>query len=271
VNNLSNPISSFVLEPWPTPLIEGFFLQRYKRFFVDFEKDNSSQYTALELLDHPTYTAHTTNTGSLKGVLSPRAPILVLPTPDPKRKLQYSLKAVQSTSGQWVGVDTSIPNKMLLRILQTKPEWVTPDFQQIKKIQRECKISEESRLDALVTMKDDSKLYIEVKNVTLGESDPQSGKLLARFPDSITTRGTKHLLDLQNLVKQGHQAHLIFMVQRTDCVAFDTAYDIDPVYAQHFKQALHHGVNITVYELEVTPSGVYFRNKKLPLHHSCLK
>ena len=48
----------------------------------------------------------------------------------------------------------------------------------------------------------------KLKNVTLMEDD--------RFPNAVTTRGTKHLHDLMKMKQQGHRAVLLFLIQRSD-------------------------------------------------------
>jgi sugar fermentation stimulation protein A len=65
---------------------------------------------------------------------------------------------------------------------------------------------------------------------------------MAAFPDTVTARGARHLEALRRQVEAGARAVLVYVVQRTDCAAFAVADDIDPVYAQAFRDALAVGV-----------------------------
>jgi len=240
-----------VVVPWESPLVEGIFLKRYKRFFADIA------------INGQLVVAHVANTGSLKGVLKEGVKALVLSTQDPSRKLKYSLKAIQSEDGKWVGVDTRIPSRLFAQVLQEKPDLIASG---VKTFKLEHKLNGQTRLDALLTLNDNSQIYVELKNVTMGQFDPELKLQTAYFPDSITERGQKHIIELEKLVSKGHRAKLIFMVQRVDCFAFRPATQIDPIYSQLLFEAHKNGVEISAYKIEVTPQQVSFLNQKLPIH-----
>lgn len=240
-----------VVVPWPAPLKTGIFLKRYKRFFADIDLDGSVE------------VAHVANTGSLKGLLTEGCQALVLPSSNPKRKLKYSLKALQLEDQSWVGVDTGIPSQLLSKVLTSQPDLIFPN---LKNFKLEHKISAQTRLDALVTLDNDQQIYIELKNVTMGQYDPTLKTQTALFPDAVTERGLKHLIELQDLVSKGHRATLIFMIQRTDCNAFRPAHEVDLKYAQELIKAQNNGVELIAYSVKVDANGVTFTNQKLPIH-----
>jgi sugar fermentation stimulation protein A len=240
-----------VVVPWPQPLIEGIFLKRYKRFFADIEIENQVE------------VAHVANTGSLRGVIRTGARALVLPNSDPSRKLKYSLKAIASDRGQWIGVDTGIPSKIFSKVLDERPELIIPN---LKSYKLEFKINAQTRLDALAILNDDTKVFIELKNVTLAQYDPTRKKNIALFPDAVTERGQKHLIELEELVSKGSRAKLFFMVQRIDCDEFSPAHLIDPKYAELLKKAAKSGVEIEAYLLKVDSKEVLFTNQRVPIH-----
>jgi sugar fermentation stimulation protein A len=98
--------------------------------------------------------------------------------------------------------------------------------------------------------KNDEHHYIEVKNVTLGRNGE------AQFPDAVTERGQKHLKELMSLMKKGHSAELVFVIQREDCKAFSPADDIDPEYGKLLRQAIKQGVRVTALTTKLSPLGI---------------
>lgn len=215
-------------------LQEGIFLKRYKRFFADIEWKGQ------------VITAHVANTGSLKTCSEPGSPCLFSVHDDPKRKLKYSLEMIKAPSGSWVGINTSIPNALVKQALTEK---LLKHWQNWEHIQPEFKINEETRLDFRLS-EGEKYHYIEVKNVTLAR-DGQ-----AQFPDAETTRGQKHLREMMDLMKHGHSAELVFVVQREDVDSFSAADDIDPEYGKLLREAIKKGLRVTALKTKLSPSGI---------------
>lgn len=227
------------------PLKKAKFLKRYNRFFADIEVDGAL------------HVAHVANTGSLKTVIQEGIGALVLPNSDPSRKLKWSLQALEAPNHSWVGVNTQWPNHFL--------EWgfnqgLISGWNKFDSIKREVKISKETRLDLLLEKGALKKRYVEIKNVTMWDAK----KAQALFPDSVTTRGQKHLEELMSLVEQGHEAELVFFVARTDVSSFSVAEQIDATYAKLLRQAQKKKVKLTALSIEVTPQGLSL-NKNIPI------
>lgn len=210
-------------------------MKRYKRFFADVQLGNQ------------VVVAHVANTGSMKGCLREGAGALLSPASNPERKLRYSLEALQAPDKSWIGVNTSIPN---LLIKSAFDERLIPDWHQFDEIKMEYKISRETRLDGVLFKGGKVVRYFEIKNVTLAEQDT------ALFPDSKTERGQKHLRELMNLVDQGAQAEIIYVIQRSDCKSFAAAKEIDPIYADLLKQARDRGVILRPLVAHVSAQGI---------------
>ena len=107
--------------------------------------------------------------------------------------------------------------------------------------------------------------YVEVKNVTLkraaGEAHP------AEFPDSVTERGAKHLIEITDMVRAGARAVMVYLVQRAECRVFKVAGDIDPTYAKALKTVMAEGVEAVCYGCDVSPDGITIaRPLTLDLH-----
>lgn len=218
----------------------GSFQRRYNRFFADVQ------------LNGETVTAHVANTGSLKTCLHVDGAALLSPATNPERKLRYSLEAIQTPWKTWIGVNTSWPNQLVKKVHELG---LNPDWAKFPTFKPEHKISKETRLDGLLTAKDGSQRFVEVKNVTMAAGECERLQGIAQFPDAKTERGRKHLEELMKLVDDGHEAELIFVVQRTDCTRFQPAWEIDPEYAETLARAATHGVQISVWTVDVSADG----------------
>lgn len=251
-------------------LVEGTLLKRYKRFFAD-----------VEFIDPVTkkkraLTIHVPNTGSLKSVLA--KPVQSQKcwftlNEDPARKLKGTLQAVQTVQGVWVGVNTSNPNKIVQEAAQQSIASGQAFFKHWgahKYYKSEHKISKETRLDGVFYKNEGdleskkSKLhYVEIKNTTL--MTEVDGVKHAQFPDAVTERGQKHLQELMDLIDEGHQAELIFTVQRNDTKFFSVAKDIDPEYARLFEKAVKKGLIVSPVVVEIDQTLTILSKTVLPV------
>lgn len=205
-----------------TGLICGRILKRYKRFLAD---------VALE--GGEVVIAHTTNTGSMKTCWESGDRVLLEPASNPKRKLKWTLLAIERGSG-WVGVETGIPNRVVAEAARRDR---LPGLPGLREVRTEVRYgSEKSRIDVWARDAEGREVFIEVKNATLKEASH------ALFPDAVTERGTKHLRELRSMAGLGHLAAIAFFVHRTDVDCFDAAREIDPIYAAELDRAAEAGV-----------------------------
>jgi len=220
-----------------TPLIPAILIRRYKRFLAD-----------CQLPDGTEVTAHCANPGSMLGLAEPGIKVWLEANNDPKKKLRYGWRLVDHENGHFTGVDTSVPNRALRAALLAKE---IPELAAYCTVKPEVKYGEASRIDFLLTQPGLPDCYVEVKSVTLSRSPG-----LAEFPDSVTKRGTKHLGELANMVRQGHRAVMLYLVQRTDSARFQLASDIDPTYARAFDAAQSLGVERLIYTTQISPDEI---------------
>lgn len=170
------------------------------------------------------------------------------PNDDPKKKLKYGWRLVDHENGHFTGVDTSVPNRALKDALNQRQISELASYHTIKP---EVKYGENSRIDFLLSQTGLPDCYVEVKSVTLNR---QRG--LAEFPDSVTKRGAKHLVELSNMVRQGHRAVMLYLVQRTDCDRFSLAQDIDPNYHAAYAEARTAGVETICLSTNISPQEI---------------
>ncbi len=219
---------------FPAPLDPGILLKRYKRFLAD-----------VRLRDGTEVTVHCPNSGSMLSCSRPGSAVYISRSASPRRKYPFTLEMIKEDS-TWIGVNTSLTNHIVVEGIENGdiPELRRPDS-----IRREVKVSAASRLDVLLT-KGTRDIFMEIKSCTLAVDS------CAMFPDAVTSRGTRHLRELADLVKQGREGILFFLVQRLDANSFRPAAHIDPVYARTLAEVHSQGVHILVYQAEVLPEGI---------------
>ena len=205
-------------------------MKRYKRFLADVQLD-----------DGGLVTAHCPNSGTMKACSEPGRPVYVSFHDNPKRKLKYTWEIIHMP-GSLVGVNTLVPNRL---VKQAVEQGLVQELTGYDRVRAEVKTSEHSRLDLVLEKEGLSDCFVEVKNCTLVEEG------VARFPDAVTARGRKHLLELQRLVAEGNRGVMFFLIQRMDASSFCPADDIDPAYGQELRQAHNTGVEILVYDVTI--------------------
>jgi len=221
-------------------LIKGKLVKRYKRFFTDIKLDNK------EII-----VAHCPNTGSMMGLLDEGNEVFVSKNDDPKRKLKYTLEIIK-VKKNLVGVNTHFANKIALHGLSNN---LIKEVANNSNIKSEVFFDKETRFDFLVE-KDKQQIFVEVKNVTLFRNEK-----IAEFPDSITSRGSKHLKTLIEATKKGYKSYLLFLVQIQGVTDFKIAEDIDKEYYENYKLAKKAGVKFLAYRCKISSKEIKIEKK----------
>ena len=208
------------------PLVEGTLVRRYKRFFAD-----------VDLPGLGVTAVHCPNSGSMMGLQAPGSRVLVSDSQNDTRKLRYTLERVR-VGRAWVGVNTMLPNKIVREGIVAG---AVAELTGYTEARPEVVCGEGSRLDLLLTAPGRPRAWVEVKNTTLKDG------AVARFPDSVTERGRKHLRELMRLHSEGDRAVIFFLVNRGDCSAMGPADAVDPEYGSALREASAAGVEILAY------------------------
>jgi sugar fermentation stimulation protein A len=225
---------------WPQ-LISGTLIKRYKRFLADVRLKNGH-----------TVITHCPNTGSMLECSEPGRDVYLSRHNNANRKLKYTWEMIKMPASL-VGVNTIIPNKLIKNaILKGK----ITHLNNYKEIRTEVKYGENSRIDILLE-NEKKKCFIEVKNCTLVKDK------VAYFPDAISSRGLKHLIELQKQVEYGDRSIMLFLIQRMDAELFRPADHIDKSYSRELRKAVRNGVEILVYDVIIDCRGVTL-NRSLP-------
>ena len=220
-------------------LIKGKLIKRYKRFFTDIK------------LSKKVVIAHCPNTGSMKGLLDVGNKVFLSKNNDPKRKLKYTLEIIK-VKKNLVGVNTHFANKIAYHGLSNN---LIDELKDNDSIKPEVFFNKETRFDFLIK-KNKKKIFVEVKNVTLFRDEK-----IAEFPDSITSRGSKHLKTLIDAIKKGYKTYILFLVQIERVKNFKIAKDIDREYYNNYLLAKKAGVNFLAYRCKINSKEIKIEKK----------
>ena len=212
-------------------VVTGKFISRPNRFIANVD------------IDGYIFVCHVKNTGRCRELLVPDATVFLEESDNPTRKTKYDLIAVKK-GDRLINMDSQAPNKVFGEWAKDyfKPDFIKPEV-----------TYKGSRFDFYME-KDDEKIFVEVKGVTL-ENDG-----VVSFPDAPTERGIKHLLELSDAVKNGYTAYVFLIVQMKDVKYFEPSFERHPEFCEALKFAKESGVNVMCLDCEVTPDSLLARD-----------
>ncbi len=221
-------------------LTHGKLIKRYKRFLADIILDNGKEITA-----------HVPNSGAMTSCIEPNCDVWISHHDDIKRKLKYTLELTKINENL-ICTNTNVANKIAIEAIQNG---TISELQGYSSLKPEQKYGQNSRIDILLE-NENKKCFVEVKSVSLKIDD------YLAFPDSVTSRGTKHLNELCDMVKDGHRAVMLYVIQRTDNLPFRLACEIDKKYCEAFNEIKNKGVEVLVYQSNIDLENILI-NKKI--------
>lgn len=225
---------------FPNPLVRGTLIRRYKRFLSDIELEGGEEITA-----------HVANPGSMIGLTEPGSEVWLSPNTNPKAKLDWRWELIRV--GEYlVGVNTAHPNRLVEEAIARNG---IEELTGYSNCRREVRYGQNSRIDLLLEDDDRPPCYVEIKNVNLKRGLP-GRESAAEFPDAVTKRGAKHLVELGDMVAEGSRSVMLYLVQRGDCDHFRIAEDIDPAYAAALVEARTRGVETLCYACDMRLDGI---------------
>lgn len=186
----------------------------------------------------------------MNGCLKSGSPALLWDSADSKRKRPYTLRAVK-LKDVWIGTDTHLSNRLAEEALRND---LLPVLDGYTIQSKEHSLGQGQRIDFLLrSTKGDC--FLEVKSATVIENN------IARYPDSETPRGVKHLQCLTKMAQAGHRAVLLYVIQRGDVVAFSVNHNHSSAYSSAFNKAKDSGVEVFALAVNVQAKG--FSNPRL--------
>lgn len=232
---------------FPQPLQEGRLIRRYKRFLADIETCDGTK------------TIHCPNTGSMKNCQQPGCRVWFTDSGNPKRKYPCTWQLVETSTGDSVGINTTLANSLVAEAIDAGVVSELADFGQMRTEVRYGR--QNSRIDILLTKayaRAEDTCYVEIKNVSLGVENR-----VGLFPDAVTSRGQKHLQELMDIQRTGARAVLFFCVQHTGIDRVRPADEIDARYGRLLREAQIQGVELLAYRtrFDLSASAITLKDR----------
>lgn len=199
-----------------------------------------NRFQAYVKIDDEEIMVHVPNTGRCKEILIPGTIVILREENNPTRKTKYDLIGGYKNN-KFINIDSQIPNKVVEEAL------ILGNIEKLKKyniIKRE-KTYGNSRFDFKLSNNLEEEYYLEIKGVTLEENR------ITKFPDAPTERGTKHILELIEVKKEGIGAGILFLIQMDDIKYFTPNTEMDKNFSEALVLANKEGVDIFAYECDV--------------------
>lgn len=216
---------------------------KYKNEVVKAEfVSRPNRFVAVVKINGKEEFVHVKNTGRCKELLIPGVSVFAEKQDGSGRKTGYDIICVEKKE-RLINIDSLAPNKVVFEWLSNGGLLENPTLIQSEKTYKN------SRFD-FYAEKDERKIFIEVKGVTLEENG------VVMFPDAPTKRGVKHLCELCDCVKNGYEAYIIFVVQMKGADYFTPNAITDKDFATELKNCQKNGVNILCFDCHVTPDSL---------------
>jgi len=222
---------SFVCQP-------AEFLDRPNRFVV-----------LARLPDGTTIRAHCADPGRLRELLVPGVRLHVSEAARAGGRTSHDLRFVEHPeNGTLISLDSRLPNALFrewldARLLSPFADWAA---YQPEASPPDVSGPIRSRMDFALYDESGRRTWVEVKSATL-----VVGRT-AYFPDAVTERGRRHVLELAHLAELGDAAAVCFIVQRPDAICLRPQWDRDPAFAAALCEAERRGVGLHAWTVEVS-------------------
>ena len=195
---------------------KGRFIDRPNRFIAHVE------------LEGQIVTCHMPNPGRMWELLFKGTTVYVRPAINPKRKTPYDVVGIER-DGVPILLDTQYNNDTAAWLVE---KHLIPGWEEWNLVRREVTVGD-SRFDLLLG-KGEERFFVEVKSCTLFSDDG------AMFPDAVTERGRKHILELASMSEKGIRTGVLFLVHWDRARWFLPDYHTDPNFAEAFYEAAPH-------------------------------
>lgn len=214
-------------------MVPGVFLARPNRFVAHVQ------------IGGKTEVVHVKNTGRCRELLPPGAKVWCQQAENPARKTKFDLITVRK-GDRLINMDSQAPNV-------AAREWLLAGgLGEIENLRPET-VHGDSRFDFSFE-KEGKTCFLEVKGVTLENEG------VCAFPDAPTQRGAKHLRHLQQAVRDGFGAYVLFVIQMSDVECLHPNDATDPAFGKALREAAEGGIQVLAMDCAVTESTMTIQN-----------
>jgi sugar fermentation stimulation protein A len=226
------------VQGWPItsgPIMKAQFLARPNRFLVRCVSEKLGEIAAF--LPNP---------GRLWELLLPGATVYFRPVAKSEgegsstRKTAYTVLAVER-QGRPIFLHTHATNQVARFLVE---RGLIAPLQGARVVKAEVPVGN-SRFDFLLRS-NDKDLYMEVKSCTL------FGNGVAMFPDAVTKRGRRHLLELADMGRRGIQSMILFLIHYPHVRWFMPDYHTDLAFGEALLEARQ--------DVQILPVAVGWKN-----------
>ncbi|MEN2995329.1 MAG: DNA/RNA nuclease SfsA [Thermodesulfovibrio sp.] len=220
----------------------------FKKIFARFIK-RKNRFVVTVYVDGKVAECYLPNSGRLWELLIPEKTELMLVRNQTFQRLPFTVLACKKKD-HWVLLHTHLTNKIIKSLIN---ENILPIYKNFKVVSEEVRIGK-GRLDLLLE-DEKEKIYLEVKTCTL------FGENVAMFPDAVTERGRRHLMELKSLAQKGMRTSVLFVVMNPNIKFFLPAYHIDFEFSKTFME-IREKVDIRAVSLDWDSSFSYVKTVK---------
>lgn len=222
---------------------EAFFVERDNRFVMTLRKG-----------DRQEIKAYIANPGRMEEFLVPGHRFFI--TPGNQGKYFYRIVST-FYEDSFILTDTIKINFLVQQLLEKK---LIPEFENYTNLKREVTV-DRSKFDFQLEGISDKPTLLEVKSCSLCH------KGLCMFPDAPTTRGKRHLEDLDKLANNGYDTYTLYLTTHKTARQFTPNGHTDPDYCATFHASKN--IEFLAYSLEMAdPVSVFMDKnhlKRIPL------
>lgn len=213
---------------------EATFLERPNRFIARVLRDNGEEVIC-----------HVHDSGRLPELLYAGNRVKIRFANNPDRKTAWDVISAKA-DGKDILINSAYHRYISENILNNPR--ISP-FGQVDELKAEVKYGK-SRIDYRL-IKDGKEIWVEVKGVSLSIDRE------AMFPDAPSERAQKHLLELMEIVDEGHKGAVMLLVLR-DSYGFRPKFETDPKFNELFYRAKEKGVEIYPLQLELVDGNINY-------------
>lgn len=196
---------------------------------------------------------HINNTGRLADLLFQGAEILCTRIMAPK--IPFRVIGTRVSGNRWTLIDTKLQERAFIAGVEKN---YIPWLAGYRVVKRDPDLGG-LKIDLLLrSLRSGGEALVELKSAVYYNAKDRS----ARYPDTISIRGRRHIEALINA--KGYERYLVFIAGHPDAEIFGPSH-IDPMLPGLLKRALDSGVVIKAIKIYIEGESIFISNPDLPV------